>query len=119
MDVNEREKLCEILYTRAEYKGKILFAKNKLSGGTYSRRTSVILHIRTEKLRKTINVEVFRCVKFKMSDNSFRLQRFYKIMAGPENDSVILLESLHNYHRAIELIKYLHYYNSVNIDKNY
>lgn len=111
-----------MLYTRAEYKSKIIFSQEIPSDQPFvtSRRTKAVLVIQIAGLRKKVEVEVFVCIKFKTLYGVCSSQ-YYKLMAGPGNDSVILLEPLRPYkgHKAIEWVRNLFYYNSVNIDQNY
>lgn len=109
--------MCELLYTRTEYKGKVIFIQEMLSNEPVeTHRGSVAsLSIWPEYLREPIRPPVFICKEFKI-DKSFL---YYKLMAGPGIDSLILFKPSRRSHKAIEWVKNIYFYNSLHIDQNY
>lgn len=124
--VQDTVKLCHLLLRREEYVNNYTLVASVYSNNSdhlllTSRYadltilkpfvTSQHLHTNQENLiEKTLRLKVFSCSKYKLKGTPTKL---YKILAGPDESSVILIEPIRYKEKVhlvpVELIKNLHW----------
>lgn len=134
MNGKEIENICYLMFNRSQYIHKFFNPpkriKDAISGSKNIRRVNTMLNIfQQEKIGDRwieirLDTPAFPCNKFR--ETGIRHLAF-KMMLGPTNTSVILLEpedyqldyNKFRKYNPIELVDYLEIYNIIEIDENY
>lgn len=101
-------KMCYALYNRPKYRSKIEIDENETIISNYRRNSEEFVMLQFEELTthpaKTFIVNMHSCNGFYHEGTNL----IYKLMAGPEVHSVILVKQLSTedgtHHKALELI---------------